>query len=271
MLNPLQEKLLDMLKWFHNYCVENDIKYYIIAGTMLGAARHNGFIPWDDDVDVAIPRKDYMKVIEDLKVQRDKYIVESPLSDAPDYKYSFAKLYDTTTTLTEHARKDCTRGVYLDIFPLDGTGNTYEESVKNFRKFALRNNFLMVRTCALRKDRSFFKNACIVIGRLIPGFLVNEKKLARKVDAISARTDFDSSEYVMVYPSTYCERDIIKKSAYGKPTLYKFEDAEVYGPENAEEYLTHVYHDWRKLPPEDKRHSAHDFEDIDLEHSYLKK
>ena len=63
MLNLLQENLLKMLEWFHRYCEENHLKYYVVAGTMLGAARHQGFIPWDDDIDVGMPRDDYDKLI----------------------------------------------------------------------------------------------------------------------------------------------------------------------------------------------------------------
>ena len=124
MLNPLQQKLLGMLTWLIKYIDDNNIRYYIIGGTMLGAVRHEGFIPWDDDIDIAVPRNDYERLIDLLKSPVDHYVIESPKGEAEDYVYSYAKLYDLNTSMTELARKNVKRGVYIDIFPLDGIGNS---------------------------------------------------------------------------------------------------------------------------------------------------
>ena len=104
-LSLLQQKLLDILKWFHLFCEENNLKYYAIGGTMLGVVRHKGFIPWDDDIDVGMPREDYNKFIELTKnKQFDKYVVESIYDNNKDFFYPMVKIYDTTTTLIENTR-----------------------------------------------------------------------------------------------------------------------------------------------------------------------
>ena len=78
-LTGLQQSLLDMLKWFHGFCVDHELKYYLLYGTMLGAARHQGFIPWDDDVDVGMPRKDYERLCSILGDKKDShYMLETP-------------------------------------------------------------------------------------------------------------------------------------------------------------------------------------------------
>lgn len=82
MLNPLQQKLLGMLTWLIKYIDDNNIRYYIIGGTMLGAVRHEGFIPWDDDIDSAVPRNDYERLIDLLKSPVDHYVIESPKGKA---------------------------------------------------------------------------------------------------------------------------------------------------------------------------------------------
>lgn len=269
MLNPLQQKLLETLKWFHEYCEENDIKYYVCGGTQLGASRHGGFIPWDDDVDVAMPRPDYEKLIASLKDKTGRYVLETPYSGNKDYLYTFAKLYDTTTTLVEHTKHNCKRGIYLDIFPLDGVGNSSEDVKKIFPKVDRANKFLMTRSCAIRKGRSFYKNAAICVSRLVPQFIVNDKKLSIKVDILAKKCNYDDSKYVVNYMGAYGIKEMVEKRIMGTPKKYAFEDIYVYGVEYDDEYLTHLYGDWRKLPPEDKRVSHHDFMEIDLERSYL--
>ena len=268
-LNPLQEKLLEILGWFHNFCVENGLRYYAIGGTMLGAMRHQGFIPWDDDVDVAMPRHDYEQLWQIFKDPLGKYMLETPYSEAKDYLYDITKLYDTSTTMTEVARIKIKRGVYLDIFPLDGIGDSYEESLRNYKPIDRLHMFLATRICKIRRERKFYKNMAIIISRMIPSFLVDEKKLLRKLDRMCAARDFDSCRYVTSCMSTYRKREIIEKRVFGNPTEYRFENITVLGPECWNEYLTNLFGDWRQLPPEDKRHSAHDLVDLKLDTSYL--
>ena len=266
-MNDLQKKLAEMLEWFSKYLEKNNLRYYIVGGTVLGAARHGGFIPWDDDIDIGMPRSDYNKLIEMLKTPVDHYVVESPYSENKDYRYGMAKLYDMNTTMTELLRCNVTRGVYIDIFPLDGMGNTPEECKRNFKKADRLNMLLAMKNCAIRKDRKWWKNLAVIIGGFLP---ISGKKLAQKLDKVAATYDYDDCLYVMSVLGTYREKELMEKRILGTPKRYQFEGFEVYGPEQTEEYLTHVYGDWRKLPPEDKRHSAHDLIDLDLNTPYRK-
>ncbi len=110
----LQECLLEMLHWFHDFCISHNLRYYALGGTMLGAARHKGFIPWDDDLDVGMPRDDYEKLFTLMKYHPgDRYMLETPYSNAPEYNYCFFKLYDTKTTLVENLKYKIKRGVYM--------------------------------------------------------------------------------------------------------------------------------------------------------------
>lgn len=269
MLSPLQEKLLEMLDWFHQYCVNNHIRYYVCAGTMLGAMRHKGFIPWDDDIDLIIPRPDYERLIRLFNKQIEHYILETPYSGDDFFPYSYAKLYDTNTTMTEHLRRDCKRGISIDVFPLDGIGNSISEAKKNYEKFNRIQNFALTQICAVRNDRSKLKNLAITISRLIPEKFVDIKKLTIKMDKVSSSFGYENNDYVMNFTSTYRLKDVLPKYIYGDPVLYPFEGIMVYGVEKPNEYLTHLYGDWKKLPPKEKRHSAHDFEELNLEKSYI--
>lgn len=268
-MNRVQIKLLEMLIFFHKYCERNNLQYYIVGGSMLGAVRHGGFIPWDDDIDVALPRPDYDKLLTLFKRKEDHFLLESPYSGNEDYLYSFTKLYDTNTTLIEHTRTDCKRGLYIDVFPLDGVGNTEREVDKNYSKVDRINMFLMTRTCAYEKRRGFAKNSAIFLSRLIPSFIVDNKKLSITVEKTAASFGYYNNKYVANLMGSYRRREVMEKKIFGEPTEYKFEDITVYGVEHYDEFLTHIYGDWRKLPPEDKRKTTHNYVEMDLNKSYL--
>lgn len=270
MLSPIQDKLLSMLSWFHEYCESNHITYYAAGGTMIGALRHEGFIPWDDDIDIVVPRNDYNRLIQLFNHKIDHYILESPYSGNDDYLYSFAKLYDTDTTLTEKTHIPCRRGVYIDVFPLDGVGMTKEEALSNFKSVDKKNMMLMTRTCSVRRERSWYKNVSIILSQAIPKAFINNKKLSIQLDEIANAIHNNDAQFVANLMGTYREKEIIEKHIFGKPTLYKFEHIYIYGPEKYDMYLQKIYGEWRKLPPIEKQKTNHDFIELDLSSSYFR-
>lgn len=267
-LSQLQKRLLPMLGWFHDFCIDNGIRYYILCGTMLGAARHHGFIPWDDDIDVGIPRADYEKFLSLTKGKRfGDYLVEGIDTKENDFFYGYAKVYDTQSVLVENTRYSIKRGIYIDVFPLDGVTNDRVKIEQVVKPIFYRYQLLLARTCAIRKNRKWYKNLAIYLARIIPDFIVNSKKLMQSIDERCKTHDYDSCKYVGNLYGT--RRGIVPKEVMGTPTLYQFEDLMVYGVENYDAYLTSVYGEWRKLPPVEKQVTHHDFKFMKLEQSYL--
>ena len=126
----LHSRLLSMAKVFHAFCVENGLQYYMLGGTMLGAVRHKGFIPWDDDMDFGMPRKDYdrfLKLAEEklpapFEVTCYKNVAKTPIH--------YAKQIDGSATLVEDSYHDFVEGLYIDIFPLDATGMSFADRMR---------------------------------------------------------------------------------------------------------------------------------------------
>ncbi len=268
MLNDMQKKLVESFVWLTDYLEKNGLRYYMVCGTMLGAVRHKGFIPWDDDIDIGMPRRDYEKFLELMKDPVDHYVVESYKTGNKDFYYASAKFYDLNTTMVENKIGMTKRGLYIDIFSLDGIGNTIEESYANYKKIDRLHMLYAMKTTKPHKGRAWWKNVASFVGYILP---VNVHKLIKKLDNLCAEHDFDEYKYVGHLKSSAREKEILDKSIYGEPTLYEFEGIKAYGPEKYDEYLTSLFGDWQKLPPIEKQVSNHEFVYLDINKPFTEK
>lgn len=265
----LKTALLDMMKWFHEFCLHNEIKYYALGGTMLGAVRHHGFIPWDDDIDVGIPRGDYEKLALLLTKAEGRYRLETQNNGNRDFIFPYSKLYDTHTTFIEKARVPIKRGIYIDIFPLDGLGNTIQESAKNYKKIDMLHMLLVARVTTVDSKKSKTRNMAIKLSRMIPNFLLSNKKLIKKIDSQCKKRAFENCEYGGNLLGHWRFKEVMKRDIMGTPTLYDFEDMQIFGAEKYDDYLKCLYGDWHQLPPKEKQVSDHGYLLLDLHKSYL--
>ncbi len=256
----LQKRICMILSDFHDFCVENNLQYYAIGGTLLGAMRHHGFIPWDDDADVGMPREDFNRLCELLngKKIKNQYLLESPLSPDKKYTFPYCKLYDTKTTLIENTRIKLVRGVYIDIFPLDGLGNTKEECKKNYKRINSKLNLLQMRKIKISPTRSFVKNAVLWGVQKIPDKIVSEKRLSTEINQLCESKSIYDYKFGGNLVGAWGFREIMEADIFGTPQLYDFEGLKIYGPEKAEVLLSNIYGDWKQLPPKEKQVSHHD-------------
>ena len=269
-MTELQSRLLEIMRYFHSVCVENNIRYYVLGGTCLGAVRHKGFIPWDDDIDVGMPRCDYDRLIAILKKSNHpKYCVEAP-GDAPDFVYSYAKLYDATTTLVENTRYRVSRGIYLDLFPLDGAGDSPEDAYRHFKKIERYHYYKNTKVCALNPGRKMYKNLAILAGRCIPECIFGWRWARKKSEELCASRPYDDYAYIGNMYGNWRFREVVPREVFGEPKLYAFEDMQVCGPQDADTYLTTMYGNYMQLPPVEKRVTHHDYVELDLNRPYKK-
>ena len=161
------------------------------------------------------------------------------------------------------------KGLYIDVFPLDGVANTEKETEIFLSNIYRKLNFLLARTTGVRKGRKFYKNFFVILSRLIPNLFVNEIKLLKKINVICSKNSFYETKYSGCIMGAYRYKEIMLQQVFGSPRKYKFENLEIYGVEKYNEYLTNLYGNYMQLPPLEKRVSHHDFILLDLSKSYL--
>lgn len=246
---------LNILIYFTEVCEENNLRYYLGGGTLLGAVRHKGFIPWDDDIDVMMPRPDFQKLLS-LSINNENYNIIKP--GTAGYYYNFAKLVDTRTILEEKGIKRIDGlGVYIDIFPLDGMPETSDARKKRFKEL----NSIRKRinnTCLLKpkfhRNPFAYLNACRIYNS---NKNIDLSSLQKKYLDSALKNSFDDSEFVFAAGGAYGARDIFPGKWFEKEIELQFENLSVKAFNGYDFYLTQLYGDYMTLPPEDKRVTPH--------------
>ena len=258
-MEELHKILLDIAKDFHQVCVDNNIPYYMLGGTMLGAVRHKGFIPWDDDMDFGVERK-YFEKLEKIYAEK----VNSPYRLLTKYNSKiifndFDKLEDSRTVVQDPSRSNINEevGINVDVFPLDITNGKRGIFSKNrMVRYITVINSLKNRNLQGLNLRTKIK-AIIIRIIFFPFSKFFFLNFARKY-LITGQGNFLSNLY-----GFWGTREVVPKEVMGTPALYQFGGIHLYGPEKFDEYLSSLYGDYMTLPPEDKRH-------IHLEKAYIK-
>ena len=261
-IDEMRQRLLSMAEYLQNICKENGLKMFLSGGTLLGAVRHKGFIPWDDDIDVHMPRPDYNRLIKIFKEKENigKYkLLSHELNDK--YVYTFAKLVDDDTLLIEDdIYSGVDMGLYLDIFPIDGLGDdiaTAEKQMKKMNKYLVMNYALLVKPW--RKKCTFFKNFAIELMRCaVKIYGIN--RLHKKIRKLAKSLPYEQCEYVGEYIDQVGSNRIVRRSeVYGDSVDMQFEGLKLPAPVGWDKYLTQFYGDYMQLPPEKKRVATHGY------------
>ena len=233
--------LCDLLHDVADFCEESGLRYFLAYGTLIGAVRHNGFIPWDDDIDIAMPRPDYDKFVRSYNNRKSsKRVIDIAIDK--NYGIPYAKVYDDRTWFNEYKYRKEKYGVFIDIFPIDGIkGNwqIYKALVLTKLLHAKKANYI---------QRSLVKNLINTFAKivLLPLSVRNILKLLDK----NARTcPFGSTPQAVNLLETYGFCEIADSSVFEKTLFHEFEGDYYRIPVGYDEWLRSIYGDYMQLPP----------------------
>ncbi|NLD93617.1 MAG: LicD family protein [Fibrobacter sp.] len=263
----LQLTQLYVMKEIAQICEANHICYYLCGGSLLGAIRHGGFIPWDDDLDITMYREDIKKLTEILEHDYpDKYFVQTPQND-PQYARYIPKirLNGTVQLEEDYALNDMNHGIYIDIFPLDhvtkpgGAGLVLRGKLLRML-FA----FKTVR-CTKNKQTTKLKKALMAILKPFT-YLVPMSLIDKMFDWLCTASDKPGAAYTTSFASHYLwKRQLVDNAVYGEGVFHDFEDTKFRIPSQYEVLLIQIFGTkYMELPPEEKRNSGHVLLKIDL-------
>lgn len=258
----LHERLLKMMKEFHIFCEKEGLTYYMVGGTCLGAIRHGGFIPWDDDMDIGMPRNDYERLASMDMSKLPGSLEIKFYRNTDNCPIHYMKLVDSSTTLIEAQYTSYLEGLYIDVFPLDGVKNHGKLEQLRFNKIWYTGAIIRykMRTDVLVSPKDKIKRYVAKLFEL--------GKLHNNLDKLMKKYNYEECNYTANFLGAWREKEIVRKDMFGIPTKYRFEDTYLYGPQKPDEYLQSIYGDYMQLPPKEKRVCKHDYYYLDLHHSY---
>lgn len=271
-LKQLQKVDTETLKILVDIFERENLNYYIIAGSLLGAVRHKGFIPWDDDLDIGLPRPDYEKFLEFRKEWLPLNYLAENYSTMDEYKYYITRVYNKNVEVRE-IRGNSTETTYasIDLFPMDGTPNNkflrkaFVFKIMFYRMLASLANY---KNIDKRRKRSFLEKALIIFFRFLhPETWLNQKKIYKHIDSLLKKQNYTDSEYIGSLMGAYRQKEVFPKSYIGSRVKYKFSNFWVFGPENSHSYLRHMYGNYMEIPDSDQIKEKQHFEIIEKESS----
>ena len=262
-MNDVQKKELNVLKEVIKIIEDNNLRYFAIGGTCIGAIRHHGFIPWDDDIDIAMPRADYEILRTKLYKELPKKFKKLDGDNSKRNNFLFTKIYDSSTTLVEkyaYNSPDRYTGAFVDIMPIDGFPNN-KSMQKYIQKKCAIYNYMNYLCRPFPYNYAWSKRVIKAMIRSILHIIFKYNFFSSKIAKLLDKFDYDSSEYVY-----FTWRSNFNKGNYMRvfPHYYfdsyvsmPFEDINIRVPKEYHKYLQDDYGDYMQLPPLEEQKSVH--------------
>lgn len=255
-LDERKKLSIEILDVIDNFCKTNVIRYYLHAGTLLGAVRHNGFIPWDDDIDISMPRPDYEKFLSLFKYDN---LFISNYRNNKRRTQPFSKVCSQETYGVNLIGKKLPYGIGVDVFPIDGFPKSQTECDNFFKKQdRLFTNFYCV-CSGIENFGIQSKNPLKKVLKLLFSFFFSTSFAAKKVDLNAKKNAFESSEFAGCSVGLFRRKiEKARKSSFDSAVKLQFENKIYPCPRGYDDVLKSIYgSDYMTPPPEDKRKSTH--------------
>lgn len=261
-LNRLQKCELEALIEFDRICKKHHIPYTLYGGTLLGAVRHNGFIPWDDDIDVAVLRSDYDKLEEIFTQEMSaRFFFQNHNTDKDWYRlYAKIRVNDTLYIECAHASRSIHQGIYIDIFPLDNIPDDQSERRRQERDFKIVNTLLSAKYIDV-SSRTGLKKLCASVIRILC-LPLSLNYLYSKATSVSCRYKDIECKEVKNFFGAYGDREIMPKEYMTQMHTILFEGCALSVITDYDNVLKRIYRNYMQLPPINKRVTRHPIENI---------
>lgn len=255
-LKEIQLKILDAV---HQFCLEHNIMYSLSCGTLLGAIRHKGYIPWDDDIDIYMLRKDYENFLRIFPEKyKGRYTVNS-LTTNRSYALPFAKVEDTETILIEKGAIGTDIGINIDIFPIDGIPKDENNRKKLLRRINLLKHLFSMKRMFNRRGRSIRKTIYLNGIKLLLLF-ISQRTLANKIDRLACSFSLKECDNIFELVSgMQYSQGFFSKYSFMETIDWPFENRIFKIMCGYDDYLTACFHDYMQLPSVEKRVTHHVF------------
>ena len=256
-LNELKKIQINVLDAFVEFCEKRNLTYFLAYGTLLGAVRHKGYIPWDDDIDVMMPREDYNVLLKTFNMSGERYrVIHYSIDNA--FPMPYAKVYDTNTIFEEGVRTKFHLGVNIDVFPLDYVSDNIKECRKQMSYTLFMRKLQVLKNIKILKKRRFFKNLFIFINRPIL-FFVSNKLLNRFINLNAMRFFKNQSNLIANCVDPSNKDEIFYSEYFDSSDSLIFEGSYYNVPSKYNEVLTKMYGDYMRLPPMEQQKTHHLF------------
>lgn len=258
-MTEIQSVSLEILKKVSDFCDENNIKYFLAYGTLIGAIRHHDYIPWDDDVDIMMERPDYDKFLTLFKEKNDvSYLELFTLESNPNYPYNIARVSDSRYYIEVENEKPCGLGIFIDIYPLDGVGHSRKEALATMKKTTKYPSLIFQSTRVsynLGNTKGFFRKI-FKFPAFIFAHIMGKDYFVERLKKIVSKFQYDDNEYVAV--AMWASRPKFYPKKWFKNLIkWKFSKYEFFIPNHYDEVLRESYGDYMQLPPEEDRIYQH--------------
>ena len=258
-LSKLQNAELEILKKFIEICKEINLKYMICGGSFLGAVRHKGFIPWDDDIDVAMPRPDFERFIEIAPKLLPDDLYLSTYKLRRDHITLVAQIFNKNKEFTlNNSTRVMKTGAWIDILVIDGApspGIKRKLFGIKYMYYRMMNQFAHFDEIVnLNKKRPFYENLAIKFAQITKiEKRLNAEKIGDNFHRFLKTNSYETSEYVATFMGAAKMKEILPKEVYGDGADYEYEGMIIKGPAQYDIYLSHFYGDYMTPPPLDER------------------
>lgn len=255
----VQELTIYALNVMLDFCEKHNICYYFIGGSLIGVVRHKGFIPWDDDIDLGFPRKDFDRLHELLETEMPEgFAICNRFTDT-NWHFVLSQFVDLESEIEINlAEEPRLSHIWIDLFPLDGLPNNKVLRWIKVKYILIHRYLVQIASITTQVDshrqRPWYEKIILDFCKVVPiGKLLNTDKILNHMEKVLRNTDYDKVNWCGNMPGRGREREVVLREWFGEPRKGTFENRQVNIPEKSHEILQALYGDYMKFPPEQER------------------